>query len=466
MSELPDHVPPAEVPEPKASALGILARRSRGGGWEILFGMRSRRSRFMPGNLAFPGGKLEEADAPERAGALARCVAREVEEETGVRVPSERWLDAGERVTPPLFPVRFRTRFFVATLPEEADLASPPRPEEIESLRVARPGVLLAEWERGESFVPPPLLPILRSLDASPPADLEALAAEIARINVAEDPLPRIEFVPGIWVLPVRTRTLPPATHTNVWIAGGRRFVVVDPGATDPEEQARILGVARRRESEGARVHAVLLTHQHKDHAAGAAAVARELGVPVRAHPGTFDLLGDALDGVSGTPIADGERIDLDGAVLEAIHTPGHAPGHLVFLDRARGAMISGDLVSGLSTILIGGLDGGDMAAFLDSLRRARATGATQVLPAHGPPLPAQALDAALAHRLDRERKVVAALSDRPRPVAEIAEEAYADTPAAPPFLRELQARAHLEHLERQGVALRDLPDGARWRRA
>lgn len=465
MSELPDQVPPAAVPEPKLSSLGILARRADGGAWELLFGMRSRRSRFMPGNLAFPGGKLEAEDAPERAGALARCVAREVEEETGARVPAERWIDAGERATPPMFPVRFRTRFFVAALPEDFTAGAPPQPGEIEALRVAKAAELLAEWERGESLVPPPLIPILRSIEAAPPPSIESLAREIARVNAEEDPLPRIEFVPGIWVLPVRTRTLPPATHTNVWIPGGRRFVVVDPGTAEPGEQERILGVVKRREAGGGRVDAVVLTHQHKDHVAGASTIARALGVPVRAHARTFELLGAALDGVRGAAIADGERIDLDGCVLEALHTPGHAPGHLAFLIRERSVLISGDLVSGLSTILIGGLDGGDMSAFLESLRRARAAGAKQVLPSHGPPLPGKALEAALDHRLDRERKVAAAIAQAPRTLVEIAAEAYADTPAAPPFLRELQTRAHLEHLERQGIAIRDDAAATRWLR-
>ena len=61
MSELPDHVPPARVPEPKPSALGIVLRRASDG-WELLFGRRAATSRFMPGYLAFPGGRFERAD--------------------------------------------------------------------------------------------------------------------------------------------------------------------------------------------------------------------------------------------------------------------------------------------------------------------------------------------------------------------------------------------------------------------
>ena len=64
MSELPDGIEPAPIPEPKNSALGIVLRRRDDGGFDVLLGRRARPSRFMPGNLAFPGGKLEPQDEP------------------------------------------------------------------------------------------------------------------------------------------------------------------------------------------------------------------------------------------------------------------------------------------------------------------------------------------------------------------------------------------------------------------
>src|SRR5262249_58598408 len=122
-------------------------------------GLRSRKSRFLPGHLASPGGKLEPVDGPGRPGALARCATREVREETGVAVPAERWLDAGERTTPPFFTVRFRTRFFVAEMPRGARLPDvPPSPGEIEEIAFASPRRTLAVWAAGRSSVPPPLL--------------------------------------------------------------------------------------------------------------------------------------------------------------------------------------------------------------------------------------------------------------------------------------------------------------------
>jgi glyoxylase-like metal-dependent hydrolase (beta-lactamase superfamily II)/8-oxo-dGTP pyrophosphatase MutT (NUDIX family) len=453
MSELPDGIEPAPIPEPKDSALGIVVRRGDDGAWDVLLGLRSRRSRFMPGNLAFPGGKLEPEDRPEVAGSLARCASRELFEESGLAITEADWIDAGERTTPPFFHVRFRTRFFVAELPRGVSLpATVPQPEEIETLAFVSPARALADWEAGRTLVPPPLLPIFRAVIGAAPASVASLAAVVAAVNADEQPNPRIEFVPGIWGLPLRTRTLPPASCTNVWMPGGRRFVVIDPGSTESEEQDRLLANVRKREAGGDRVDAVVLSHHHRDHVGGAGELAAALHVPILAHAETLSRLPALRPGVVTRALADGERLDLDGASLTAIHTPGHAPGHLAFLVAPQRALIAGDLVSGLSTILVG-FEDGDMDAYLDSLRRAAAQDVAIVLPSHGPPLPVKAIAATLAHRNAREERVIAALGEEPRPLTAIASAAYDDTPNAPPYLREMQARAHLRRLARHGRA-------------
>lgn len=458
MSELPGGVEPAQVPEPRESALGMVYRTGRDGGIELLLGRRSRKARFMPGALAFPGGRMEPSDRPDEPGAHLRCAVREFEEETGIAIPAGSWVDAGERTTPPMFPVRFHTRFFATELPAGVEVPETPPSEENEILLFLSPREIARRWWRGEIRVAPPVLAIARHLASVKIAGVEQLAVETAMANAREEDAPRIEFVRGIWVCPVHTMTMPPATHTNVWIPAGARAVVVDPGSGDPDEIDRLIRVLLRLSFEGTSTEAVVLTHHHQDHVTGAGEVARRLDVPVRAHPIVLERVADRLGGARVEPVEDGDEIDLGNLTLRAILTEGHARGHLAFHAVESNALISGDLVSALSTMLIEPGDG-DMETYLASLDRAFETGADTVLPSHGPPVPAKALRNTRDHRLAREAAVVQAVAGGDRTLADIAATAYADTPAAPPFLAQRQTLAHLLRLEANGRVRRGAGD-------
>jgi ribonuclease/clavin/mitogillin len=137
------------------------------------------------------------------------------------------------------------------------------------------------------------------------------------------------------------------------------------------------------------------------------------------------------------------------------LFTPGHAPGHLAFLDERSGAVIAGDLVAGLGTILIDPSEG-HMATYLASLERLLALGVGALLPAHGPVIadgPAK-LREYLAHRRMREERVAAALAPAAQPLAALCAVAYADTPAPlwPIAVRSLEA--HLIKLAEDGRAI------------
>lgn len=466
MSELPEGIPPADEVEPRDSASGVVVRPAVGGGREVLLGLRSRRSRFMPAHLSFPGGGLEDEDRSGKGGAFERCATREVAEETGVRVDVAAWRAAGVRTTPPMFPLRFHTRFFVAEVSAETDLpAVPPSPGEIEQVSFERAESVLERWAKGECRIPPPALPMFRVLARSDETPIEELADRIAVANAQEQRAPRIEFAPGTWMLPVRTATLPPATHTNVWMPGGRRFVIIDPGAVDGEENRRLIEVVGRRRELGHEVDSIVLTHHHRDHTAGSISLAATLGLQIRAHPETLDVVrktAPAGPSPRFVPVQDGDEIDLDGLVLRAHHTPGHASGHLVFHLVGRGQLVAGDLLSGLSTIMIDPV-GGDMGLYQASLERARDLGCHLLFPGHGPPLPGRALDKLIEHRKDRERKILGQLVATPTDLGEIATRAYADVPQMPLALTERQTLSHLLLLEREGKARRLDDAGREW---
>src|SRR5262249_27153822 len=149
-------------------------------------------------------------------------------------------------------------------------------------------------------------------------------------------------------------------------------------------------------------------------------------------------------------------------ASLAVLHTPGHAPGHVALHDAERNVVLTGDLVSGLSTILVGP-DDGDMGLYLASLRRVGSLRCRAVLPAHGPPLPASASIDMIAHREARETRIAGALAAHSRTLSALAEEAYRDTPDAPRSLREMQTLSHLRRLENMGQAKRVASDGRAW---
>lgn len=271
-----------------------------------------------------------------------------------------------------------------------------------------------------------------------------------------------LEGCPWVRIYAVRTPTLPPATHTNVYVLGRGRLAVVDPASPYPEERAGLDAALDALARGGETVAEVLLTHHHVDHVSGAAHLAARLNVPVAAHRETAARVRGRVP--VARELEDGALLDYGPSGLEAVHTPGHAPGHLCFLDAGARAIVAGDMVASVGTIIVEPDDGGDMQAYLDSLARLRALGARWLLPAHGPPIddPAGKLDFYVRHRLEREQRVLAALDDAPRAVEELVPPAYPDVPPAIYPLAARSLLAHLIKLEREGRAVRE---GARWRR-
>ena len=166
------------------------------------------------------------------------------------------------------------------------------------------------------------------------------------------------------------------------------RAVLVDPGA----EGARLVAAV---EASGATLDAIWLTHAHVDHVGGIAAVRRRWPVPVRLHPAD-EPLWRVVDGQAAMygipfespppdfePIADGDHLDVGGLRMRVIHTPGHAPGHCVFV--GGGVVLAGDLLFAGS---IGRTDLplSDPVRMQESLALVAALDdATLVYPGHGP---------------------------------------------------------------------------------
>jgi len=218
---------------------------------------------------------------------------------------------------------------------------------------------------------------------------------------------------------------------TGTYVVGEGEVAVVDPGPDlDSHRDALHAALA------GERVTAILVTHCHSDHSPLAAWLREETGAPTYAfgpHPPPDpddteeqeELEEEIAEGVKVE-----EAIDLafapdvrvvDGAVaasgpgwtIKGVHTPGHTSNHMCFAFVEEGVLFPGDHVMGWSTTVVSPPDG-DMAAYVESLRKVAGRGDRTYWPTHGPsiPEPRRYVDALVEHRLQRERQVLDAVRD------------------------------------------------------
>jgi glyoxylase-like metal-dependent hydrolase (beta-lactamase superfamily II) len=257
------------------------------------------------------------------------------------------------------------------------------------------------------------------------------------------------------------TRPLPPATHTNAYLVGDGEMALVDPGSGDPQEVDTLAALIGSLEPDGRTLTRILLTHAHPDHIGGVEAVRQRYRVPVLGHPAIAEHV--RLD----AELKDGDTVALSSPnadwTLRAIHTPGHARGHLCYLHERTGALLTGDHVVGAGTVIVDPPEG-DMIDYMASLERLASLPVRTLFPAHGSPSGAavRRIRALLAHRREREQKVIGALSGVPRPLSELLANAYGDTPQRLWPYAERSLLAHLLKLEREGRASRE---GSGWRR-
>ena len=231
---------------------------------------------------------------------------------------------------------------------------------------------------------------------------------------------------------------------TNTYIVGD---AVIDPGPAIDSHIERILQFKK--------IKWIFCTHTHLDHSPAAAALKAASGAQVLGRPAPE---GQDAGFKPDFVLENGQRVQI-GAMsgslsLRAIHTPGHASNHLCYLLEQTKMLFTGDHVMQGSTVVINPPDG-DMRAYLQSLERLLAEDIAIIAPGHGYLIgaPRKEIRRLLAHRMNRERKVVAALVRLEHPsVDEMLPLVYDDVPERIHRVAARSLTAHLEKLVAEGA--------------
>jgi len=480
--------------KPFRDAACVVLVRGRGDAREVYWVRRSDAVPFQPGFMAFPGGKVDAADADFPVPAVADdferaarvCAMREALEETGVLVGAdsnvtaaslaaardallagratladvarehgwklqpETLTFAGRWQTPVFAAMRFDTLFFLAEVPEGQEPGV--IPGELAAGEWVKPLVALDRYRHGELTFAAPILWTLIALAEGDDGLAERIAEGPAR---AAAPVRRVELQWGVVLHAMPTKPLPPALYTNAYLLGERELALIDPGSGEPEHLRDLFLLTEHLAAEGRKVTMIVVTHHHADHTGGVAACRERFGARVVGHRELAAHL--PLDVV----VKDGDVLPLvpglNDWTLRVLETPGHSRDSISLWHEKRRALFCGDLLPGGAGSVVIDPPDGNMRDYLASLERCAALEPQTLFPAHGSPSGAavRRIRALVKHRLEREAKVVAALSDTERSLAELVPAVYADTPHELWAWAERSLLAHLEKLEHDGRAAR-----------
>jgi hydroxyacylglutathione hydrolase len=174
-----------------------------------------------------------------------------------------------------------------------------------------------------------------------------------------------------IGIIPV---TLFEQNCSLVWNEETMKGVVIDPGGDLPRIRDAIAKA-------GVTVEKILLTHGHIDHAAGAAELAAELGVPVEGpHQADAFLLerlpesGKSYGMAGARPVTpnrwldEGDTVSMGGESFDVLHCPGHSPGSIAFVSPELKLAIVGDVLF-RGSVGRSDIAGGDHATLIASIK-------------------------------------------------------------------------------------------------
>jgi glyoxylase-like metal-dependent hydrolase (beta-lactamase superfamily II) len=265
-----------------------------------------------------------------------------------------------------------------------------------------------------------------------------------------------VELAPGVRRILAPNPSMMTGPGTNTYLFGEAEIAVLDPGPAISGHIENIVAKAI------GNICWILVTHTHPDHSPGASLLAAKTNAEVLGLPAPEGLHQDHTFRPD-RQLANGDALSTAEFTLEALHTPGHASNHVCYRHTATNWLFTGDHVIDGSTVVIDPPDG-NMQHYIESLQRARALACEALAPGHGELIddPERVIDWIIKHRLEREAKVLAAISAHPNSTThELVAHVYKDVDPKLYGWAERSLLAHALKLEADGVAMAKF---GRWR--
>ncbi len=199
---------------------------------------------------------------------------------------------------------------------------------------------------------------------------------------------------------------------TGTYIIGSGKVAVIDPGPND-KRHVDALAIAL----DGEEITHQLITHTHSDHSPAARLVKGRMGAKTygfgphglgKYSKGFTVEAGGDMEFIPDVRLKDGEIIKGDNWTINCIHTPGHTSNHLCFHLIEENVLFPGDHVMGWSTTVVSPPDG-NMAEYMDSLRKLSERSEHIYYPTHGAPIgnPQKFVREIAVHRRMRESQIL-----------------------------------------------------------
>ena len=236
--------------------------------------------------------------------------------------------------------------------------------------------------------------------------------------------------------------------HVNVILIGRKPLALLDSAYAETADEL----AAWLREVATHGLDMLILTHFHRDHLGGAAAVCQATGAKVYAHPIEIPLMKGRQPSLEINPIEEGARLRFEEMELEALLTPGHSPGHLSFWWAEERILLGGDNVLLPTTTSIQP-PFGRLLDYQRTLERILALDPRIIYPGHGSPVrdPVGRIRALLEHRAQREAQILEHLSRGMDTPDLIARQIYPDLEERRRGMAAQMVRSQLQKLIEEG---------------